>query len=41
MVRTHNGVLFSHDKGEYPPTCGNMDGPWAYYDKQEESEKNE
>lgn len=27
MVHIQNGIVFSHDKGKYPPICHNMDEP--------------
>lgn len=27
----HNGILFNHKRGRYPPICNNVGGPWLHY----------
>ena len=39
LLHIHNGMLFCHENGSYPPTCNNMDGPGGYYAKLNKSDR--
>lgn len=35
----YNGILFSHEKEEYPAVCDSMDKPLAHYGKWDMSDR--
>lgn len=39
-INTYNEILFSHEKGENPAVCNNMDGPWENHTKENKPERN-